>query len=49
MLTVHLGGSWSGWGVRNVSELGRLVAYDISPLISVLAVFSRIRLFKLGF
>jgi len=43
MLTVHLGGSWSCWGSTYVEDVARLLAYDVSPAVSVIAVCSRIR------
>lgn len=43
----HLGGAWSTYTNAHASHIMRLVAYSIGPIITVIAVYSRIRVSKM--
>ncbi|KAF8919631.1 hypothetical protein CPB85DRAFT_817591 [Mucidula mucida] len=48
LLTVILGGGWSGWGEKYVSYPARFLAYTLSPLVVLVAVGVRARLSKMN-
>ncbi|EJD05729.1 uncharacterized protein FOMMEDRAFT_132182 [Fomitiporia mediterranea MF3/22] len=49
MYAAHLGGAWSTFSNSHAGHLMRLIAYSIGPIITVVAVYSRIRPSKMKF
>ncbi|KAH8117227.1 hypothetical protein DFH11DRAFT_991090 [Phellopilus nigrolimitatus] len=49
LYAAHLGGAWSTYTNSHASHAMRLIAYSIGPIITLLAIYSRIRLSKMKF
>jgi len=49
LITAHLGGAWSTW-VRSYSHLSvRFIAYSVAPLVTLAAIYARVRTSKMKF